>query len=277
MGQSYGITGIILKGSPLGESDRLLTILSPEQGLLRVVAPGARTPKSSLRGKCEVFQMNHFLLFQGKSLARIQQIEQLASYPRLSQDLPKLTAGQYLAEVVLSFALTEQPQGELYSLFTEHLRRIAQLTVEDCLHAYLTQGLFHLLALGGFAPTVHYCGFSQRPIQVNYDDPRWQMGFSLEQGGLITLGDHPDPLANNPLPVIPRRHKVNAIEVTLLQSLSQATLPLLSEILPSRELKTFRVGYWVHLEQLLRDYAQFHLGQTFRSPKILDSLIAWEF
>lgn len=274
MGQSYEITGIILKGSPLGESDRLLTILSPEQGLLRVVAPGARTPKSPLRGRCEIFQINHFLLYSGKSLPRIQQIERLAAYPRLSQTVNQLTAGQYLGEVVLSFALTEQPQGELYSLFTEHLRRLGELTTEDCLHAYLTQALFHLLALGGFAPTVHRCGLSQTVIQVNYEDPRWQMVFSLEQGGLVYLPDYPVAPPSRP---IPTSRRVNAIEVTLLQHLSRATLPVVPEILPPRICPRFRVGYWVHLEQLLRDYAQFHLGQTFRAPKVLDSLIQWDF
>ncbi|UWU45655.1 Recombination protein O N terminal [Limnospira platensis C1] len=50
MSRTYKATGIILKAIPLGESDRLLTILTPEFGLMRVVAPGARKSRSRLGG-----------------------------------------------------------------------------------------------------------------------------------------------------------------------------------------------------------------------------------
>ena len=49
MSRTYQATGINLKGMPLGEADRLVTILSPEYGLIRAVAPGARKHKSKLR------------------------------------------------------------------------------------------------------------------------------------------------------------------------------------------------------------------------------------
>ncbi|MGD1921049.1 MAG: recombination protein O N-terminal domain-containing protein [Pleurocapsa sp.] len=41
MSQKYKATGIILKGSSLKESDRLVTVLTPEYGLIRAFAPGA--------------------------------------------------------------------------------------------------------------------------------------------------------------------------------------------------------------------------------------------
>ena len=42
------IKGLSLKVGPLGENDRLLTLLSAKEGILRVAVPGARRPKSSL-------------------------------------------------------------------------------------------------------------------------------------------------------------------------------------------------------------------------------------
>ena len=42
------IKGLALKVGPLGENDRLLTILSYEEGLIRLAVPGARRPKSKL-------------------------------------------------------------------------------------------------------------------------------------------------------------------------------------------------------------------------------------
>ncbi|NJO71362.1 MAG: DNA repair protein RecO, partial [Oscillatoriales cyanobacterium RM1_1_9] len=40
MSQTFRATGINLKAIPFGESDRLLTILTREQGILRAVAQG---------------------------------------------------------------------------------------------------------------------------------------------------------------------------------------------------------------------------------------------
>ncbi|MEY2856128.1 MAG: hypothetical protein RLZZ74_437, partial [Cyanobacteriota bacterium] len=42
MNQKYKATGIVLKGSSLKENDRLVTVLTPEYGLIRAVAPGAK-------------------------------------------------------------------------------------------------------------------------------------------------------------------------------------------------------------------------------------------
>jgi DNA repair protein RecO (recombination protein O) len=59
MSRTYQATGINLKGMALGEADRLLTILTAERGLVRAVAPGARKFKSKLRGRSELFVVNH--------------------------------------------------------------------------------------------------------------------------------------------------------------------------------------------------------------------------
>ena len=42
------LKGLCIKASPLGENDRLITILTDEQGIVRLAVPGARRPKSSL-------------------------------------------------------------------------------------------------------------------------------------------------------------------------------------------------------------------------------------
>ena len=42
------LEGLCIKASPLGENDRLITLLTDEQGVVRLAVPGARRPKSSL-------------------------------------------------------------------------------------------------------------------------------------------------------------------------------------------------------------------------------------
>ena len=290
MNQTYQATGIILKGMPLGEADRLLTILSPEVGLIKAIAPNARKPKSMLRGRCELFMVNQFLMSKRRSLYKIDQIETIESYPKLNRNIGILAASQYLAELVLCLAFENEPQTELFSLLCEHLRRLEKMDQAESLHAHLAQAVFHLLALAGYAPQVHYCSLTQTPLVANYEDSQWRVNFNVELGGLIAVNTDFSvkagfkPISNkrtntyHKAPVgTTKPRPVRALEVTLLQQLSANTLPEIQTILPTIALKSFRERDWVNVEHLLREYAQYHLGRTFRAAELVDTLEVIEF
>lgn len=190
MSRSYKATGINLKAIPLGETDRLLTILTVEQGLIRAVAPGARKHKSRLGGRSGQFVVNELLVVEGKHLDKVIQAETVQSFPGLSTHLGKLTASQYLAELVLCQALSGQSQESLFALFVEHLQRLEQAPVEGVM-ASLCQGIFHLLVLAGVAPEVQCCCLSQQPIVPDLMGAPWQAGFSAIAGGIV----HPSYLS----------------------------------------------------------------------------------
>ena len=293
--KTYQATGIILKGMPLGEADRLVTILTPEFGLMRVVAPGARKQKSSLRGRCDIFLVNQFALAKGRSLDKIIQAETIESYPELSRDLGKLAAGQYLAELVLCCALREQPQIELYELLTEHLRRLTSLACpEQRIHACLAQAVFHLLAVGGICPQVHACCVTQAPLNADFSDPHWRVGFSFEDGGVIALTRQDRcgapsqlpteetigaalPCLSPHAPMPPINTKLGAVEISLMQHLGSQWLPEAADILPPVLETSVVRGSWARVERLLRDYAQYHYGRSFRAAVLVDSLFPLDF
>ncbi|MEL6397769.1 MAG: DNA repair protein RecO [Cyanobacteria bacterium J06626_4] len=152
MSRSYKATGINLKGIPMGETDRLVTILTIEQGLVRVIVPGARKHKSRLGGRSSQFVVNELFIVQGKSLDKLVQAETIRSFPGLSADLARLTASQYLAELVLYQALSEQPQEELFGLLVAQLQQLEQAQGNDILAA-LTQGIVQLLIAAGWRQT----------------------------------------------------------------------------------------------------------------------------
>ncbi|WP_448561093.1 DNA repair protein RecO, partial [Trichothermofontia sp.] len=197
MSRTYTATGINLKSMPLGEYDRLLTVLTAEYGLIRVVAPGARKHQSKLGGRSALFVVNQLQIVAGRTLHKVIQAETLTSYPKLSQDLCKLTASQYLAELALYQALSQQPQTELFHLLTEHLGRLEQLpklprdpataaVIELRVLAHLTHAIFHLLALAGLAPQVQICCLTQQPLVPDFTSHLWQAGFSVAAGGTVS-------------------------------------------------------------------------------------------
>ncbi len=296
MSRSYKVTGINLKSMPLGESDRLLTILTREFGLIRAVAPGSRKHLSKLGGRSGLFVVNELVIASGRSLDKITQAETLESYPGLSQDLGKLAASQYLAEIVLAQALSEQPQEELFCLLNEHLSRLERLpnTKTSLVLAHLTHAVFHLLALAGITPQVQVCCLTQRPLTPDFTDPDYRVGFSVPAGGTVSLQAlrRTPPLSSltpskgsivaeakgtgyqtivhrQETPVLSTR--LNATELALLQQLAQPDLPSLDVGVANQ---TFCDPSWLSIEQILRQYAQYHFGRPIRSATLIDSYFA---
>ncbi len=188
MTRTYKATGINLKAQAFGETDRLVTILTREFGLIRATAPGARKHNSSLGGRSGMFVVNQLLIAKGRSLDKITQVQTIKTYPGLGGDLGKLAASQYLAEIVLAQALSEQPQNELFELFNEHLSRLERLSVSSQkILAYLVHGAFQLLALAGLKPQVEACCLTGNPVIPDFTNPKSQVGFSINAGGIISL------------------------------------------------------------------------------------------
>lgn len=222
MSRTYKATGINLKSMPMGESDRLLTILTREFGLVRAVAMGARKHNSRMGGRSELFVVNDLLLAKGRSLDKITQAETLESYPRLGQDLKKLIASQYLAELCLHQALSDQPQEELFCLLNEHLARLER-SPESQVLAHLTHGVFQLLVLAGIAPQVHICCVTREALPPDFGDHNWRIGFSIPAGGTVTLSTLEKLLAaqrTHPS----RRSALKASEAPLLTEARHASL-----------------------------------------------------
>lgn len=274
MTKTYKATGIILKKVPLGENDCLLSILTPEYGLIKAIAPGARKYKSCLRGRSELFVVNEFLLVKGRSLDKITQAETQESYPKLSQNLGKLTVSQYLAELVLHLALSDQPQGELYSLLNEHLNRIEKLLLSQNLLPNLVHAVFHLLVIAGIAPQVHNCCVTQKSLIPNFDKPNWQVGFSFNAGGFIDLSASQlnKNVTNNKLSNNQINNKLSALELTLFQNLTNKMLPDYDRILSNKFNYLSIETAWIKIERILKNYTEFHLGHRLRSAEMINCL-----
>ncbi len=256
-GRTYRVTGINLKALPLGESDRVVTILTREQGLLRAVAKGSRKPSSKWGGRLEPFVVNDLLLARGRwsaqtdpsqRLQRIVQAETLQSFPRLGRSLAHLTAAQYLAEVALLLALPDQAQEELFVLLVEHLQRIEQAPAAEAVLPLLVHGLYHLLAVGGVAPSVQACYSCGRELVG-------EVFFCPQGGGLLCdpcrMAQRPNPLA-----------AVSSSVLQVLGCLPGPTLPPLAN-------KTPPLTAWRGAERLLRRILEQHAEREIRSARLL--------
>ena len=307
MPKEYRATGINLKGMPLGENDRLLTILTKEHGLIRAVAAGARKHRSAMAGRSGLFVVNDLQISVGRNMDRIKNAEVIQSFVGLGQTLAKLTAAQYLSELALMQALSSQPQEDLFLVLVEHLNRIQAAANQNVL-AYLVHGTYHLLAIAGFAPQVHNCCITQSPVIANCEITRWKAGFSIVGGGVINLDmgelgmsefrtnnldinklgitdlvndgnpnsdrhnteDHDTDRQGDPHVAIGGEAMHNRISHYLSGSeiLAMQSLPQIDLTDNILEVPT---SDWMAVERLLRAYAQYHFDRPIQSSALIDN------
>ncbi|MGK7909616.1 MAG: DNA repair protein RecO [Synechococcus sp.] len=247
MGQRriYRATGINLKVIPLGEADRIMTILTPERGLIRAVASGARQQKSLLGGRTELFAINQLEVTEGRSLDRISQADMVQNFSHLRSSLAKLTVAQYWAEVVLYQALSEQPQEALFLVLLEHLERLERSPTATSPIPLLVHGLYHLLAIAGLAPQVRPC--SDCPGTTEWS-------FSPDAGGVAC------------------QHCI-ARQRPMQRKVLAPALRTVLKLLPSPELPTaldVDLKAWREIEHLLRKSIRYHFDREIQSALMVD-------
>src|SRR5262249_3966999 len=123
---TYKVSGINVGSFNLGESDKILTIFTAERGLIRAVAKGARKPGTKVSGRADVLNVNSLLIATGKTLDIITQAETLETFPKLREDLSRLSFGLYYAELTQQFGpgLTEE-SSEYLQYLRQGLRILA--------------------------------------------------------------------------------------------------------------------------------------------------------
>lgn len=147
-------SGIVLRGYPFGEADRVVVLLSPHNGKLRTVAKGVRKTKSRFGGRLEPFTHVELVLYEGRNLDTITQVEVVEAFRRLRADLDRVTAASTMVEAIDAVAQENEPSVALFGLLVDGLGALERGgTGSDLLNAFLLQ----LAGVVGVAPALERC------------------------------------------------------------------------------------------------------------------------
>ena len=75
----YRATGVVLRTYKLGESDRIIVLLTEQHGKVRAVAKGVRKTKSKFGGRLEPMSHVQLLLHEGRDLDIVNQVDTVES------------------------------------------------------------------------------------------------------------------------------------------------------------------------------------------------------
>jgi DNA repair protein RecO len=99
MSHSFSTTALVLKRTSVGETDRLVTLLSPERGKVVCVAKGVRKLKSSSRANLEPGNLIRAFFVDTKSLPLLTQSRLVKAASPLRRSLIQITQLQQILEI----------------------------------------------------------------------------------------------------------------------------------------------------------------------------------
>jgi DNA repair protein RecO (recombination protein O) len=131
--QGYRDDGVVLRTQKLGEADRIITVLTRQNGRVRAVAKGVRRTKSRFGGRLEPFTHVDVLIHPGRSLDVITQVEVIRAYGRpLATDYPRYTAGTAMLETAERLTPVEkEPAIRQFLLLIGGLRALGEALEPD--------------------------------------------------------------------------------------------------------------------------------------------------
>ncbi|MFO1475495.1 MAG: DNA repair protein RecO [Verrucomicrobiota bacterium] len=120
-------TGLVMRTFPLTETSLIVHWLTPSLGRISTVAKGARRPKSSFRGKIDLFYLADFSFQRSRKsdLHALREIRLQDTNAFLRQDLALLRQAAYASALVSQSTEKETPLPEIYALVREFLAAIA--------------------------------------------------------------------------------------------------------------------------------------------------------
>jgi DNA repair protein RecO (recombination protein O) len=175
--RSFRASAIVLRHIDWGEADRLLTLYTREQGLVRALAKGARKVTSRKAGHLQPFTHITVQLAKGRDLLIITQVETVNAFLPLHDDLIKTANAAYAVELLLRFSYEDE--GVNPSIFRLLVETFDRLEKDEDAWLPIRYYEMRLLDAVGFRPQLFECANCGREIK-----PEDQF-FSFTAGGVI--------------------------------------------------------------------------------------------
>lgn len=175
---------IVLTRTDFGEADRIITLLTPYAGKLRLVAKGVRRPKSKLAGGIELFSVSDITYMMGRGdLGTLISARLSQHYGNIVQDLNRVQLGYEL--IKLLHKITEDaPEDDYFELLQQAFAGLDSDISIDIIRLWF---LAQLLRLSGSSPNLFTDSSDEKLISTgHYTFDFDNMAFATHPEGSFT-------------------------------------------------------------------------------------------
>ena len=179
---------IVLSRINYREADRIITVITPDQGKLRLMVRGARQLKSKLAGGIELFSVNEISYITGKGeIGTLTSSRLVKHYPGILEYIERVQLGYELIKLI-DRVTEDQTEQSYFSTLEETFAALNQTVV--ALSVIKLWFYSSLIKLGGHSPnlTVDSEG-SRLDEKSHYDFDFSKMAFSNSGHGRYGAND----------------------------------------------------------------------------------------
>ncbi len=152
------VRGIVLRVVDYREADRILDILTAEQGLVSASARGARRQKSTLLPTTQFLSFCDFQLFFNNRTGKyaVDAAERVVDFRHVRESIERLICASHLCELMVDGARDDHIESpDLFRLMATSLSALNQPARDPMLVVRVFE--FRLMCLLGFAPILDQC------------------------------------------------------------------------------------------------------------------------
>jgi DNA repair protein RecO (recombination protein O) len=158
---TYREQGIVLRTYKLGETDRIVHLLTQGRGKVRAVAKGVRRPGSRFGGRLEPFGHVDLQLYEGRNLDVVNQAELLAPHAAIREDFARSACASVLVEAVDVVAQEGERDNALFLLLRAGLQALDARPEDPSV--FVDAFLLRLASTVGFHVFTDACAVCRRP------------------------------------------------------------------------------------------------------------------
>ncbi len=181
--------GLVLRENETGENDRVITLLTRTNGIIRAFAKGTRSLRSKNAAATQLFCYSRFGIFKGRSAYTVDEAEPKELFYGLRKDMEKLTLAQYFCELALALAPEEDEAGDFLRLFLNGFYYLD--TAKRPVHIVKAAVELRALSLAGYMPNLVGCekcgAFEGEPMYFRIKQGALLCGGCYREDGVITL------------------------------------------------------------------------------------------
>lgn len=150
------LNGLVIREVKTGESDKILTILTVENGLITISGKGMTSMKNKYAASSQIFTYNTYQLKKRGDYYYIADAFLIEPFMNIRADIEKLSLANYVCDVAHDLALEEFGDEELLPLVLNTLFAISNLN----LPLAQIKGAFEFRSavIEGFMPDLSACG-----------------------------------------------------------------------------------------------------------------------
>ena len=155
--QLLKVNGVVLRELPMKESDKVITVLTKELGVISIYAKGAMRLKNKFHSSTGLFTYSEFVLFESRGDRMYQLNEAVVKkvFYNLSSSVENIALAMYMSELVCEAVVPDEVSNDILRLYLNCLHMLC----EDKWSLLMTKAAFEMRLMSdiGFRPNLIGC------------------------------------------------------------------------------------------------------------------------